>query len=114
MTQGPMLFGTDGIRGIAGEFPLQKPFVRKLGAAAAAVYSQEVRDRKPTFFLGRDPRQSGPWIAQAFAEGAASEGVQVIDLGVTSTPSLAYLVPKRQMMGGVMRSEESRVGKECR
>ena len=104
MNGAPVLFGTDGIRSVAGEFPLQKPFVRKLGAAAAAVYCQEVRDRKPLFILGRDTRQSGQWIAQAFAEGAALEGIQVIDLGVTSTPSLAYLVPKRQMMGGVMIS----------
>jgi phosphoglucosamine mutase len=105
MTTGaPILFGTDGIRGIAGEFPLQKTFVRKLGAAAAAVYGQEIRDRKPVFILGRDTRQSGSWIAESFAEGAALEGVQVFDLGVTSTPSLAYLVPKRQMMGGVMIS----------
>jgi phosphoglucosamine mutase len=104
MTSIPVLFGTDGIRGIAGEFPLQKPFVRKLGAAAAGVYRQEIRDRKPVFLLGRDTRQSGQWIAQAFAEGAALEGVEVLDLGVTSTPSLAYLVPKKQMMGGVMIS----------
>jgi phosphoglucosamine mutase len=104
MSQAPVLFGTDGIRGIAGTFPLQKPFVRKLGAAAAGLYSQEVRDRKPVFLLGRDTRQSGPWIARAFAEGAVLEGVQVLDMGVTSTPSLAYLVPKKQMMGGVMIS----------
>ena len=69
MSTAPILFGTDGVRGIAGEFPLQKPFVRKLGAAAAALYRQEVRDRKPKFILGRDTRGSGPWIAQAFAEG---------------------------------------------
>ncbi len=104
MSQAPILFGTDGIRGVAGEFPLQKSFVRKLGAAAAAVYCQEIRDRKPVMFLGRDTRESGRWIAQAFCEGAAQEGVRVIDLGVTSTPSLAYLVPKKQMMGGIMIS----------
>lgn len=104
MSQAPVLFGTDGIRGVAGEFPLQKAFVRKLGAAAAGVYRQEVRDRKPVFLLGRDTRHSGPWIAQAFAEGAFLEGVQVLDMGVTSTPSVAYLVPKKQMMGGVMIS----------
>ena len=38
------------------------------------IYRQEIRDRKPIFFLGRDTRQSGPWIASAFAEGAALEG----------------------------------------
>src|SRR5437867_13327937 len=100
----PVLFGTDGVRGIAGEFPLQRTFVRKLGAAAAGVYLQEVRNRKPVFLLGRDTRQSGAWIAQAFAEGAALEGVRALDVGVTSTPSVAYLVPKKQMMGGVMIS----------
>ncbi len=104
MKQAPILFGTDGIRGIAGEFPLQKAFVRKLGAAAAVVYCQEIRDRKPVLLLGRDTRQSGPWIAQAFAEGAATEGVRILDMGVTSTPSLAYLVPKKEFMGGVMIS----------
>ena len=49
MSQATVLFGTDGVRGVAGEFPLQKPFVRKLGAAAAAVFRQEVSDKKPVF-----------------------------------------------------------------
>lgn len=104
MSEGSVLFGTDGIRGIAGKFPLEKNFVRKLGAAAAAVYRQEISHRKPTFLLGRDTRESGLWIAQAFAEGAATEGVKVFDMGVTSTPSIAYLVPNKKYMGGVMIS----------
>lgn len=100
----PVLFGTDGVRGFAGKFPLDKATIRKLGAAAAAVFRQEVQDRKPNFLLGRDTRRSGTWIAQAFTEGAASSGVRIFDVGVTSTPSLAYLVPKEDMMGGVMIS----------
>lgn len=104
MTEAPLLFGTDGIRGIAGEFPLEKTFVRKLGAAAAGIFLQEVRDRKPFFLLGRDTRASGLWIAQAFADGAAKAGARVLDIGITSTPSLAYLVPKKQVLGGVMIS----------
>jgi phosphoglucosamine mutase len=104
MTGAPVLFGTDGVRGIAGEYPLEKRFVRKLGAAAGAIYNQEVRGRRRFFLLGRDTRASGPWIAQTFAEGAANAGIQVLDAGVTSTPSLAYLVPKEQVMGGVMVS----------
>ncbi len=100
----PVLFGTDGVRGIAGKFPLEKSFIRKLGVAAGSIYSQEVRDRKPVFLLGRDTRSSGRWIAQAFAEGAALSGVQVVDIGVVSTPSLAYLVPRKQLMGGAMIS----------
>ena len=104
MTAAPILFGTDGIRSVAGEFPLEKPFVRKLGCAAGDIYRQEVRDRQPFFLLGRDTRTSGQWIAQSFAEGAKLGGVRVLDAGVTSTPSLAFLVPKKQAMGGVMIS----------
>src|SRR6185369_16437220 len=63
-----------------------------------------IHDRKPVMILGRDTRQSGDWIAREFTRGAALEGVQVIDLGITSTPSLAYLVPKKEMMGGIMIS----------
>ena len=104
MSQAPALFGTDGIRGIAGEFPLEKSFVRKLGTATGSIYSQEVRDRKPCLLLARDTRASGRWIAQAFAEGASRAGIQVLDAGITSTPSLAYLVPKKHLIGGVMIS----------
>ncbi len=102
MTQ--KLFGTDGVRGIAGEFPLQRPLIRRLGAAAAAVYHEHVRGRKSVFLLGQDTRSSGSWIAKAFAEGAASQNVEIWDAGVVSTPSLAHLVPLRKVMGGVMIS----------
>ncbi len=104
MSTAPALFGTDGIRGIAGDPPLEKSFLRKLGVAAGSIYLQEVRDRKPVFLMGRDTRSSGRWIAQAFAEGVAFTGVRVVDAGVVSTPSLAYLVPKKQMIGGAMIS----------
>lgn len=103
MTPGT-LFGTDGVRGIAGHFPLEKSLIRKLGAAAAAVYRQHVTGRKPVFLLGRDTRSSGLWIAKAFAEGAASQRVDLLDAGVISTPSLAFLVPQRKVLGGVMIS----------
>lgn len=104
MSDGRRYFGTDGIRGVAGTFPLEKSFIRKLGASTGEIYRQEVRDRKPVFALGRDTRGSGIWIARAFAEGAAQSGVQVVDAGVVSTPSLAYLVPREQFMGAAMIS----------
>jgi phosphoglucosamine mutase len=100
----PILFGTDGVRGIAGKQPLTKPLIQKLGAAAATIFRQQVTDRSPVFLLGRDTRGSGPWIAEAFAQGAGSQNVLLRDSGVTSTPSLAYLVPKRKVLGGVMIS----------
>ena len=100
----PILFGTDGVRGIAGKYPLEKSLVQKLGAAAAMVLRQQVTGRSPVLLLGRDTRSSGPWIAKAFAEGAGSQQVLMRDAGVISTPSLAYLVPHRNVLGGVMIS----------
>jgi phosphoglucosamine mutase len=100
----PILFGTDGVRGVAGKPPLEKSLIRKLGAAAARVLREQVTDRSPVMLLGRDTRGSGPWIAKAFAEGASSQNVILRDAGVISTPSLAYLVPKRKALGGVMIS----------
>src|SRR5258708_37366644 len=98
----PILFGTDGVRGIAGKFPLVKSLVQKLGAAAAAVLRQQVTDRSPVLLLGRDTRESGSWITKAFAEGAGSQHVILRDAGVISTPSLAYLVPRPEALGGVI------------
>ncbi|HVO33653.1 MAG TPA: phosphoglucosamine mutase, partial [Elusimicrobiota bacterium] len=98
------LFGTDGVRGIAGKPPLVKPFVRRLGAAAALVYRQHVKNRSAVFLIGRDTRRSGAWLVEAFAAGVRSQGLRVRDAGVVSTPSLAYLVPKRRVWGGAMVS----------
>jgi phosphoglucosamine mutase len=104
LSAAPVLFGTDGVRGIAGKPPLEKSLVRQLGAAAARVLREQVTGRSPILLLGRDTRGSGPWIAKAFAEGAASEQVLLRDAGVISTPSLAHLVPRRKALGGVMIS----------
>src|SRR3989338_8224468 len=104
MTAPLILFGTDGVRGIAGKYPLVKPLVRKLGAAAARVLLEQVADRSPVLLLGRDTRASGAWIAKTFAEGAGSQQVLLRDAGVIPTPSLAYLVPRRKVLGGVMVS----------
>ncbi len=100
----PLLFGTDGVRGIAGAYPLQKSLLRKLGAAAAVVFRQHIPGKSSIFLLGRDTRGSGPWMAQAFAEGALTQNVVLRDIGIVSTPSLACLVPDRKVLGGVMIS----------
>src|SRR5262249_48742726 len=100
----PILFGTDGVRGVAGKTPLDKLLVRKLGAAAAKIFRHQGAGRSPVLWLGPGTRGSGPWIAKAFAEGAGTQQVLLRDAGVISTPSLAYLVPKRKVLGGVMIS----------
>ena len=78
-----MRFGTDGLRGVAGA-ELTPELALALGRAAARVLGAT------TWFVGRDPRRSGPMLTAAFAAGLAAEGAEVADLGVLSTPGVAY------------------------
>jgi len=77
-------FGTDGIRGVAGS-ELTAELVLSLGRAAARV----VVGGSGQILIGRDTRLSGPMLQAAFSAGAASEGVDVVDLGVLPTPGVA-------------------------
>ena len=77
-------FGTDGVRAEALT-QLTLEFARALGAASARTLTGD------TIIIGRDTRESGPALQQAFSEGAASEGVSVRDLGVVPTPAVAWL-----------------------
>src|SRR5919205_3383328 len=76
-------FGTDGLRGVAN-VDLTPELVLALGRAAARVLG-----RGP-FLIGRDTRWSGPMVAAALASGLASEGADVVDLGVLPTPGVAW------------------------
>ena len=82
------LFGTDGIRAVAGEYPLDPPTVRRFGVALAEVL-QSAEDRPSRVVLGRDTRESGPWLRDALAAGMVSHGAIPVDAGVISTPGLA-------------------------
>jgi len=87
----PRLFGTDGVRGTAGEYPLDPPTVRRLGAALVRA-QRAGRDAAPLRFLvGRDTRESGEWIEAELAHGASGEGATVTSAGVVPTPAVAYL-----------------------
>jgi phosphoglucosamine mutase len=84
------LFGTDGIRGRAGEFPLDEKTVRIIGASLA----RQLRAKKggvPAFVTGRDTRESGEWIEKAFHAGAAAEGAECLSAAVITTPGVAFL-----------------------
>ena len=82
------LFGTDGVRGVAGTHPLDPPTVARLGAAVVRARGGAA---PPRIILGRDTRESGEWIAREFARGAASLGAEVTSAGVMPTPGVAYL-----------------------
>ena len=83
------LFGTDGVRGTAGAYPLDPPTVRRLGAALVRALSNG--PRTPRLLVGRDTRESGSWIEAELAHGASGEGAVVTSAGIVPTPAIAYL-----------------------
>jgi phosphoglucosamine mutase len=96
------LFGTDGVRGRAGVFPLDAPTVRRLGAGLARTLAD---GGKPvTFLAGRDTRESGGWIERELAYGIGSQGGALISAGIVPTPAIAYLTPRFGFTAGVVIS----------
>src|SRR5690349_1308527 len=84
------LFGTDGIRARAGEFPLDRKAVRVIGASLARRFTEKL-GRAPKFVTGRDTRESGPWIEKALHEGAVAGGAKIDSAGVVTTPGVAFI-----------------------
>ena len=84
------LFGTDGVRGTAGEYPLDLSTVHGIGRAMATRMASRL-ERPPRFVIGRDTRESGPWIEEAFAAGASAAGAVCESAGVITTPGVAYV-----------------------
>jgi phosphoglucosamine mutase len=83
------LFGTDGVRGVAG-LELTARLALGLSVAAATVLGRR-RDGRPVAVVGRDPRVSGEFLEAAVVAGLASTGADVLRLGVIPTPGVAYL-----------------------
>jgi phosphoglucosamine mutase len=95
------LFGTDGVRGVAGSAPLDPVTVTRLGAALVRVLPHRGAGR---VLVGRDTRESGDWIEQALARGVASQGAQLVSTGVVPTPAVAYLTGSRDFDAGLVIS----------
>ena len=96
------LFGTDGVRGVAGE-DLSCELAMKIGRGAAAVLTQNT-GRKPRILIGKDTRISGDMLECALAAGLCSVGADVELLGVIPTPAVAHLVGKYGADAGVVIS----------
>jgi phosphoglucosamine mutase len=96
------LFGTDGVRGKAGEFPLDVPTVRRIGGAL--VRALRHGDAPVRFFAGRDTRESGGWIERELAYGIRSQGGTFTSGGIIPTPAVAYLTPRMAYTAGVVIS----------
>ncbi len=89
MSDSIRLFGTDGIRGIANQFPLTPEFVTHIGCAIGAVLGHD--SKHPLALIGRDTRRSGTMIENALAAGLMAQGFDTLHLGVITTPGIAYL-----------------------
>ncbi|MBA2380025.1 MAG: phosphoglucosamine mutase [Blastocatellia bacterium] len=97
------LFGTDGIRGEAGRFPLDESTVYAIGAAASKQFLTAL-SRSPNFITGRDTRESGEWIERAFHAGAKSVGAVCESAGVITTPGVAFVTKHFSFDGGIVIS----------
>ncbi len=103
------LFGTDGVRGEAGRYPLDAATVLRLGQAAADVFLAlraergESRDW-PTVVIGKDTRQSGDMLEAAIAAGLNSRGVDARLAGVVPTPAVAWLTRETGAAFGIVIS----------
>ncbi len=96
------LFGTDGIRGVPGKFPLDDATLYRTGHALGA-YLRAQQD-SPRVLIGADTRESGPHIAERIAAGLSSAGAQAAYAGVITTPGVACLVRRKRFAAGMVIS----------
>jgi phosphoglucosamine mutase len=96
------LFGTDGIRGVAGEFPLTPQSTFAIGRALG--HDLLRTSPQARVVIGQDTRESSRWIADSVTAGLASVGVGVESAGIITTPGVAYLARSRKLAAGVVIS----------
>ena len=96
------LFGTDGIRAVAGETPLDPTTIFACGLALG--HSLHTLAAEPKVILGRDTRESSPWIAATLAAGLREAGARVESAGVITTPAVAFLARTHGFQAGVVIS----------
>jgi phosphoglucosamine mutase len=96
-------FGTDGVRGIANE-TLTPELAFQLGRTGGYVLTKHAKDgeQQPRVLVSRDTRISGQLLKHALISGLLSVGIEVMDMGVVTTPGVAYLVRKQEADAGVM------------
>lgn len=100
---GRSFFGTDGVRGVAGEFPITAQFALQLGSAVGEMLRLGAEER-PLVLLGMDTRASSPMLAHALSAGLTSRGVDVGWLGVVPTPAVSYLTREHNAHAGIVVS----------
>ena len=99
------LFGTDGIRGVPGKYPLDDATLFRTGVALGEYLSEHREAAKSLRVLvGMDTRESGPEIASCIAQGLRAGGVEPVSAGIITTPGVAWLVHTEDFSGGVVIS----------
>lgn len=96
------LFGTDGIRGVAGEYPLDRKTVFAIGRALGQRVA--ARDKAAHVIVGQDTRESSSRISEALAAALESAQVEVVSAGVITTPGIAYLTRANKFAAGIVIS----------
>ena len=96
------LFGTDGIRGVAGEFPLDEATVLLIGRVLG--HRLAAQSSRARVVLGQDTRESGARLADTLARGLAEQGVEVESAGIATTPAVAFLARQRGFRAGIVIS----------
>ncbi|MBL8215860.1 MAG: phosphoglucosamine mutase [Bryobacterales bacterium] len=97
------LFGTDGIRSVAGEYPLDRNTVYAVGVALGH-WAASRHGAGSEIVIGMDTRESGTWIAGTVAAGIAEAGARVRFAGLITTPGVAYLTRSNSFVAGIMIS----------
>src|SRR3954468_19308370 len=99
------LFGTDGVRGKAGEYPLDHETVARLGGALVRAMRHSAAAPHPLrFVVGRDTRESGEWIERELARGVHSAGAEITSAGVIPTPAIAFVTRELPFDAGLVIS----------
>src|SRR3984957_1238849 len=96
------LFGTDGIRAVAGQAPLDSTTVYAIGLALAQILG--AKTQRPRVLLGMDTRESSEWIAATLTAGLDAGGASVENAGVITTPAVAFLTHTHGFAAGIVIS----------
>ena len=96
------LFGTDGVRAVAGHFPLDAPTISRLGQALIELLG--AKGLGSGVLIGRDTRESGPWMERALARGIRAAGGEAVSAGVIPTSAVSYLTKTHGFAAGAVIS----------
>ena len=96
-------FGTDGLRSRAGDAPMDPETLRRVGCALGVLLQRSGPSQKRVL-IGNDGRESSPWILEALAQGLAAAEVSIGDVGLCTTPALAFLTRTQPVDAGLMIS----------